>query len=107
MMNRMMMSALGTIAVLTACTPTQQVATIQLAAEALPCYQAILAATQGGTTIPVEVLTAASVAALNPTCATLDQASLTLIASAVNTGVPVTSGPVSQSAFRARALHGR
>jgi hypothetical protein len=103
MMNRMMMSALGTIALLAACTPTQQVATIQLAAEALPCYQAIVAASAGGSA-QLQIMTAASVAALNPSCAALDQASLELIASAVNSGALVTSGPVSQSVTKARAV---
>lgn len=95
-MNRITLTAAACLAI-AACTPQQQVAAIQLAAAALPCYEAISAATQAGT-VPVKILTGASVAALDPACKALDTASLTLIASAINSRSQVVAAPVSAPA---------
>jgi hypothetical protein len=86
--------ALAVTLALGACTAAQQTAGILLAAEALPCYEAVVAATGSGSAA-VKVLTAADVAATNAACLQLDAATQSLIASAVNTKTPVTVAPAS------------
>lgn len=76
--------------------PADTAAAIQLAAGALPCYEAISAATKASAA--PKVLTGASVAALHPACVAVDQASLTLIASAINAKAKVVSAAVSAPA---------
>lgn len=82
-------------------TPAQQAAEVTILASALPCYAALATAMQSGS-VPVQVLTGASVLALNPACASLDAASAQLIASALNTGATVVTGPAAlpQAAMR-------
>ena len=94
-MTKMQMTLLGVLALsacTAGCTLAQQQQAIMIAAQGLPCYEAIVAGTNVGTQ-PVKILTGVSVAALNPACAALDQATLTLIASAVNAKAPVVAAP--------------
>lgn len=82
---------------LTACTPTQNAGVITIASNALACYNAVAAFSAAGT-LPVQVLTAATVAVLDPSCAALTAATQELIASAINSKTPVQVGPVSAPA---------
>lgn len=82
-----------------ACTPSQQQAAITIAAEAFPCYVAVNAATVNGSNA-VKALTAAQVAATDPSCKDVGIQAATLIASAINAQAPVAKGPVSLPAAR-------
>jgi hypothetical protein len=85
------------ILALAGCTPAQEQQAIMIAASGLPCYEAIAASTTSGTQ-PIKILNGAAVAALNPACAALDQATLTLIASAINAKAPVQVAPAATPA---------
>jgi hypothetical protein len=79
---------------LAACTTAQQQAALSIAASALPCYNAVAASITTGSNA-TKALTAADVLVSSPACAAVDANSLTLIASALNTGTPVIAAPAS------------
>ena len=83
--------AAGTL-LLAACTTSEQSAGIKILAGALPCYNAVAASIATGTNA-TKALTAATVLATSPACAAVDTNTLTLIASALNTGAVVTAAP--------------
>jgi hypothetical protein len=84
-------------ATLTACTTAQQQAAVNIAIGALPCYDAVAASITSGTNA-TKALTAADVLATSPACVAVDGNTLTLIASALNTGTPVQAAPTSSVA---------
>lgn len=98
-MKPTLIAAAIALSALTACTPAQQTAAITIAASAFPCYVAVNAATQTGSNA-VKALTAAQVAALDPSCKDVGVQAAALIASAINAQAPVVKGAVSLPAAR-------
>lgn len=72
-------------------------AAITIAANAMPCYNAVKAATAASSTV-ANVLNGAAVATSNAACAAIDAETADLIASAINAQAPVTSGTTSAPA---------
>ena len=92
-MNRILLTSIATLG-LFACTAAQQQAAVTIIASALPCYEAVAASITSGTNA-TKALTAADVLATSTACAAVDSGTLTLIASALNTGATVATGTTS------------
>ncbi len=88
---------LGLAGSISACTAPEQAAAIAILASAMPCYQAVAASVTTGSNV-TKALTAADVLATSPDCAAVDSNTLTLIASALNTGAPVKPAAASSVA---------
>lgn len=88
----MLLIIAGTL--LPSCTAQTTADAILIAADALPCYEAVLAATQSGSNA-VKGLTAANVLATTPACAAVTQATAQTIAAAITSNTPVTTGAVT------------